>query len=427
MKKTHLTFNERKTIENMLKEGASFRNIGERISKSHTTISREIKSKRISEQKGAWGMPFNNCINRFECSVKGMCKGKSCKAKTCRKCKVCLNTCKDYEKEICAKLNSAPYVCNGCKERRKCTLEKWFYTARLAQKEYEYVLKDFREGINMDKEEFSSLIKTVKSGLDKGQSLYHIHQANKNSIMCSSRSLYNYVNLEDSGITKLDMPRQARFKKRKQKKILKLDRKCREGRTLDDFKIFLEENPGISIAEMDTIIGTGKKTILTIYLIQKNFLIARLLERNTASEVIDQINILDNTLGRDIFKTLFTVFKPDNGSEFSNPIDIEFDENSERRTHVFYCDPYSSYQKGGVENANSMIRRILPKKSNFDNLSQKDIDLITSHINSYSRNDLGGLSPYKLFESQYNNIILKLLGISYVPANDIILKSSLLD
>ncbi len=426
MKKKHLTFNERKIIENMLKEGASFRNIGERIGKSHTTVSREIQGRFIVEQKGAWGMPFNDCINRFHCTVKGDCKNGKCSARTCRKCKVCLNTCKDYEKESCLKLKRAPYVCNGCKDRRKCTLEKHTYTARLAQKEYESVLKDFRTGVNMLELEYLECMKTIKEGLKKGQSLYHIHQTNKDTLMCSLRSLYNYAHLESSGITRLDMPRQARFKQRKTKKTLKLDRKCREGRTLEDLDKFLDHNPSASIAEMDTIIGSGRKAILTIYLVSQHLLIARLLEANTASEVIKQIDYLDHRLGRKNFMKLFDVLKPDNGSEFSNPLRIELDENLNRRTHLFYCDPYSSYQKGGVEQANSLVRRILPKKTNFDNLSQKDIDLITSHINSYKRNDLGGLSPFEAFAFYFNKKILEELGITFVRPNDIILKPSLL-
>lgn len=87
MKKTHLVFEERKSIENLLKEGASFRNIGERIGKSHTTVSREIKNRRIFVRKGAHGNPFNDCLNRFDCTVNGSCKGGKCKAKSCRKCK----------------------------------------------------------------------------------------------------------------------------------------------------------------------------------------------------------------------------------------------------------------------------------------------------------------------------------------------------
>ncbi len=59
-------------------------------------------------------------------------------------------------------------------------------------------------------------------------------------------------------------------------------------------------------------------------------------------------------LGRSNFEKLFKVFKADNGSEFSNPLRIEFDKENKRRSNLFYCDPYASYQKGGVEQANSI-------------------------------------------------------------------------
>jgi IS30 family transposase len=90
-------------------------------------------------------------------------------------------------------------------------------------------------------------------------------------------------------------------------------------------------------------------------------------------------------LGAECFKKLFPVLLGDNGSEFSNPKALEFDEQGNRRTRVFYCDPYSSFQKPNVELNHEFLRRILPKGSSFDHLAQEDIDLMMSHINSYSR------------------------------------------
>lgn len=71
------------------------------------------------------------------------------------------------------------------------------------------------------------------------------------------------------------------------------------------------------------------------------------------------------------------------------------DNGIENREHLalaapaFFCDPYSSWQKGGVENANKMIRRYLPKGTNFARVSQEKLDRIVNIINHKPRKILG--------------------------------------
>ncbi|OCZ53833.1 hypothetical protein A7D23_07640 [Dehalobacter sp. TeCB1] len=73
------------------------------------------------------------------------------------------------------------------------------------------------------------------------------------------------------------------------------------------------------------------------------------------------------------------------------------------------------------------MRKILPKGTSFDALCQGDIDLMMSHINSYSREKLGDKSPLDVFSFIYGyDDVLKNLGISRIPANKILLKPSLL-
>lgn len=74
---------------------------------------------------------------------------------------------------------------------------------------------------------------------------------------------------------------------------------------------------------------------------------------------------------------------------------VSFDNGIENKNHqeldlpTFFCDPYSSWQKGGVENGNKMIRRYLPKKTNLSEVSQDFIDHIVSAINNKPRKILG--------------------------------------
>lgn len=76
-------------------------------------------------------------------------------------------------------------------------------------------------------------------------------------------------------------------------------------------------------------------------------------------------------------------------------LSITFDNGMENKDHqslgvpTFFCEPYSSWQKGGVENANKIIRRYFPKGTNFRLVSQKSVDTTISLINNKPRKILG--------------------------------------
>jgi IS30 family transposase len=155
-------------------------------------------------------------------------------------------------------------------------------------------------------------------------------------------------------------------------------------------------------------------------------MLAFIRERNTSQSVIDRFDLLYELLGAERFKAMFPVILTDNGSEFSNPSALEFDAKGIRRTCIFYCDPNASFQKPNVELNHEFIRRILPKGRPFTNLNQADIDLVMSHINSYSREKLSNKAPVDMFDFIYGEGIANRLGISKISPNEIILTPKLL-
>ena len=137
-------------------------------------------------------------------------------------------------------------------------------------------------------------------------------------------------------------------------------------------------------------------------------------------------NDIKNTLhqaDKDFFQ-LFPVILTDNGGEFARVDDIEMDVRGESK--LFFCDPNRSDQKGRIEKNHTLIRDILPKGTSFDNLTQEDINLVCSHVNSVKRAALNGKSAYELFAFTYGEEIPKLLGISKIPAEDVCQSSTLL-
>lgn len=427
-KNKHLTYDERLLIQRLLSECKSFAFIAEAVGKHRTTISKEIRGHIVIKRMGAYGKSFNDCMHRNTCQELHICS--TCNHSRnfyCRFCNKCHKICDNYTPVLCDKLKKPPYVCNGCKDARNCRLQKSFYDAKSAQKEYSDVLTESRSGINTDEFEISHLDNFISPLLCKGQSLHHICASHSDELMISERSLYRYVDMGLFKARNIDLPRKVRYRPRKSKLSLKVDKSCRIGRTYDDFQQFTKDNPDLPIVEIDTVEGIkGGKVLLTIHFIQSEFMIAFLRDSNTSKSVTDIFNSLYEQFGNELFKKLFPVILTDNGSEFSNPTAIELTPNGEIRSKIFYCNASSPYQKGAVENNHEFIRRILPKGTSFNELTQEDINLIMSHINSYKRKKLNDKSPLESFSFFYGHSTAEKLHIEQINPDDIILDSTLL-
>lgn len=427
-KHKHFTLSERVEIEGYLKNGYSFKAIGRELNRDCTTIAKEVKYHIIYLRKGTYGRAFNNCLLRKDCIYSKLCKNPECKHKYCKFCSKCYSFCEDYKEEKCSKLLKPPYVCNGCEQRHGCSLEKAVYSASSAQKEYETLRSESRSGITIDETEAQRLDSIISPLILRGQSIHHICSNNIDAIMCSERTIYNYVDQSLFSARNIDLPRKMRYRPRKRKPgSFKVDKSCRVGRTYDDYIRYINDNPDTPIVEMDTVEGTkGGKVLLTMHFRQQQFMLAFIRDDNTSRSVLLIIEKLYWELGPDLFIQLFPVFLVDNGSEFTNPSAIEFDAQGNRRTRIFYCDPSSPYQKPAVENNHEFIRRVIPKGHSLDDFNQDQISLMMNHINSYTRKKLNNQSPYRVFSFFYGSDVLKKLGAVVIPSKDILLKPELL-
>ncbi len=428
-KNKHLIKSERGMVEVHLGNRLSFNAIGRELGKDPTTIAKEVKNHILYKKSGCYGRAFNDCYHRMDCTASQVCGKNGCRRKLCKFCSStsCSEVCPDYQREICTRLSKPPYVRNGCDIRKSCTLEKRLYDASYAQSEYEAVRSETRKGILISESEAIRLDSIISPLLIKGQSLHSICINHKDEIMWDERTLYNYVGYGIFSARNIDMPRVVRMSKRKTKKEYKVDKSCRLGRTYDDFSSFIKDHPCFPIVQMDSLEGSrGGKVLLTLHFTVPQLMVAFIRDANTSQSVINIINKLYLELRPDVFCDLFKVILTDNGSEFSNPKAIEFDQQKNRRTHVFYCDPSAPYQKGALENNHEFIRRITPKGHSLDAFTQEDINLMMSHINSYRRKNLGDKSPYEIFSLLYGEDILKMMGLTFIPDDEITLSPSLL-
>lgn len=426
-KNAHLTLDERVHIEVSLREGDSFTEIGGELGKDPSTISKEVKNHSQTIRKGS----YNPCANRTSCSYMGKackpCKHPyhgSCKGCTYRNC---YEHCPDFIELTCQKLNKPPYVCNGCDSRMRCKLERHLYDAKNAQKEYESIRSESRQGIAITPTELKRIDGIISPLVKQGQSIHMICVNNADHIMLDEKTIYNYIDAGLLSVDNIDLPRKVRYRTRSHKKPVRVDKQCHVGRTYEDFESYITVNPEIPVVEMDSVEGRkGGKVLLTIYFRNCSLMLAFIRDANTARTVTEIFDQLYELLGHDTFSSLFQVILTDRGSEFTNPLAIEFNKDNERRTLVFYCDPQRSDQKGGCEVTHEMIRRVLPKGTSFDELNQDDISLMMSHINSYCRKKLNNQSSHQLFSFLNSVEILEKLNTKLIPANEINLTPLLL-
>lgn len=246
--------------------------------------------------------------------------------------------------------------------------------------------------------------------------------------MLDEKTIYNYIDAGLLSVGNIDLPRKVRYRVRSRRRPLRVDKKCYEGRTYEDFLSFMQVNPDTAYVEMDSVEGRkGGKVLLTICFSDSTFMLAFLRDFNTARSVTDVFNRLYDLLGHDVFTELFPVILTDRGSEFTDPMSIEFNTEGRRRTRVFYCDPQRSDQKGSIEVTHEMIRRIVPKGKALDPFSQADISLMMSHINSYPRKKLNNQSAHRLFSFLHGEEILTRLDIREIPPDQINLTPLLLN
>lgn len=424
------TYEERLELQKFLKESLSFKEISRRLDKNPTTISREVRKYSSEVATGYPGYPFNACKNRFNCRVKDVC-GKNCTRKAtayCKLCQSCNDNCPDFILEICTARFRVPYVCNGCETLGKCSLLKNIYDAEHAHLKAHESISQSRSGLCVSEAEVDRLNKIISPLVQNGQSIHQIYVSHEDELMCSEKTIYNYIDDCLFDVRNIDLPRKVKFRERYKKPEFKVDKGCRIGRNYEAFNVFIDKNPDTAVVQMDSVIGTkGGKCLLTIHFVDCSLMLAFLRDANTSKSVTDIFNHLDKVLGQQLFSELFPVILTDNGSEFSNPRAIEYrDTFPLLRTHVFYCDAGSPYQKGAIEVNHELIRRVLPKSTSFNQFTQEDVSLMMNHINSYKRKKLNNHSPYETFSFYHGEEVLHKLGCSQVAASDIMLKPALL-
>ena len=387
-----LSIEQRDIIQTLINQNKSFTYISSVINKNRRSISKEIIRNRYIKSN------FYDAFNK-----KGI----------------------NHALSRCKKLSLPPYVCNSCTKKNTCPLNHLYYNSNIAHNHYLDILSSSRKGIDTDSSTIDEIEHIIVPLIkDKKQSINQVFANHKDILSMSKVTFYNYVNNGVLSLSNVDLPKKVKYKKRKKSNHnnnYKRDISILENRRFENYLDFIAKHPKMSIVQLDTVIGKSinNKVLLTMYIVDTHFMLIFLLDKKDSIHVSEVFKNLKNLLSINLYRKVFRIILTDNGTEFFNPYEMEIDyETCKKVCNVFYCKPYSSWQKHEIEVNHEYIRRVLPKGSDFSKLSKEDIARLQNNINAIPRESLNGETPFNLTNKKYPELIKK-LKCKYIKPDDV--------
>lgn len=302
-------------------------------------------------------------------------------------------------------LNRGAYV-----HRNPNWTEEIRYSPQLAEEKYRKYLskKGRKKKISQDTELLTIIErKIIEDKYSPYAALQAIQQENEyqGDIWICLSTCYNYIrdgefpNLELS-----DLP----YKRRKGKKKKRVRKRAMAGTSIERRPSVVDTREEFGHWEMDTVVGkqgSSKKSLLVLSERKTRYELIILLARHTMEEVVKSLDRIERKFGEKTFREIFKTVTVDNGSEFSDFEGMERSRrNKRKRTSLFYCHPYTSCERATNENQNKLIRRHIPKGSNFDDKTQGDISKIQDWMNRYPRDLFQGKSSEDLYQYELEKL-----------------------
>ena len=192
------------------------------------------------------------------------------------------------------------------------------------------------------------------------------------------------------------------FFARKGKKYQK-DRKSKHQilnrRMIDERPDSVELRKDVGHWEGDTIIGKNHKGAIVTNVERKTgLLVASKIPNKTAQAVLDATK--DDF--KDLPNELCVSITYDNGKEFSYHEMIE----DQTGMTVYFARAYAPWERGTNENTNGLLRRFIPKGTDFETVSEEKLATYVELINNRPRKRLGWLSPNEVIQNEINSVAL---------------------
>lgn len=221
----------------------------------------------------------------------------------------------------------------------------------------------------------------IRKGYSPDQITGSLRRAGKWTV--STPTLYRYIaSGYIPGVSLADLPVARKQKKRRSYRHVTASRPP-AGVSIERRNFHPSDRSCFGHWEMDTVIGhkSGPDQVLLV-----------LTERKTRFEIISKLHdktaksvctALQNVVQSFQNKTFLSV-TCDNGVEFSDYTTLQTIV-----PNLYYCHPYSSWERGSNENANRFIRRFYPKGTSLQKVTQADCEVMAHFINTRPRKVLG--------------------------------------
>jgi IS30 family transposase len=344
-KREHLTVEERKSIERMLREGANKRQLSRVLLRSLSTIKREMKRGSVVQRKR----------NPYE-----------------------------------SKDPNVPEF-----------IDEAVYRWDVGQRVYEqHRINCGRRNKVVACADLVSFVEEKILGREKWSPDAAIGYAKANNLFpgqeISTKTFYNWIDDGLVNIKNIDLL----LKVRRRPKSPRKERKKILGKSIEERPAIVETREEFGHWEGDGIVGKSGKGQL-ISLVERKLGMGLLFNAGSR-ESSKIVGIMDDLKSQyeNAYAKIFKSVTFDNGTEFSDSEGME-----QTGTNVYYAHPYSSFERGTNENWNGIVRRFIPKGKNFDSLTDNDIKRINHYINTLPRKRFNYKTPLDLWQDQIDAIM----------------------
>ena len=333
----HLKEHERYLIEHWLGENVPVKVIAKRLGKHYTTIYQEIKKGTVTFRDGKTWLDYN---------------------------------------KYCADVAQQKTIERGHNKGRDLKIGNDHELAQYI----EYMVRDMRYS------PYAVVQSIRKSGRFKTD-------------ICET-TLYSYIDMGlFLGISNKNLPIKGKRKQtvKKVKRIHRPSHKKPADKTIENRPKYIRNREEYGHWEMDTVYsGKGKGKACLLVLTERKTLDEYLLKMpdRTLSSTVKALDRLEKSMGYRAFKDKFKTITCDNGVEFGNAelIERSIVAKGKPRTAVYFCHPYSSWERGSNENQNKLVRRWIAKGERIADHTPEQIRFYEDWINNYPRRKFGGMS-----------------------------------
>ena len=214
----------------------------------------------------------------------------------------------------------------------------------------------------------------------------------------SKTTLYRYIELGlIDGLT---------IQKRKKEYRQTVAKRAPKGTSIEKRPTAIRKRNEFGHWEMDCVCGPTSDVLLNLTERMTRKVIIFKLANQQSDSVVHCLNVLERKYGK-LFSKVFKTITVDNGSEFSAFDKMQrsiYGRGKNTRTLIYYCHPYSSWERGSNERLNREIRRLVPKGTDLSKLTIHDVEKVERWVNSYPREVLAYATADELFAEQMSHV-----------------------